>query len=280
MKTTILHAIKNIIDNDLYSLERYKSLNYKIRINNSGEALENLIKDALCGKFQLNEKERMELQSEYFSYTGNQNNPPDLIIRNSDAFEIKKIESNEGGIALNSSFPKDKLYRNSNMITTACKNCEDGWQEKDMCYVVGCVDKNQSIRSLWFIYGDCYCAKPEIYTRIKDKITNSIQELGIELSETNEIAKVKRVDPLGITDLRVRGMWGIQHPSKVFSYITEKQKPPYIKALMLKDKFNSFDNEIKKEITEKCQVQNVKIKNPNNPAKLLEATLIEYIFKM
>lgn len=88
--------------------------------------------------------------------------------------------------------------------------------------------------------------KPEIYTRIKDKITNSIQELGIELSETNEIAKVKRVDPLGITDLRVRGMWGIQHPAKVFSYIAKKQKSSYIKALMLKDKFNSFDDAIKK----------------------------------
>ena len=107
MKTTILHAIKNIIDNDLYSLEHYKSLNYKIRINNSGEALENLIKDALCGEFQLIEKEKIELQSEYFSY----------------------------------------IDRNSNMITTACENCEKDWQEKDMCYVVSCFNKNQSIRS-------------------------------------------------------------------------------------------------------------------------------------
>ena len=51
MKTTILHAIKNIIDNDLYSLEHYKSLNYKIRINNSGEALENLIKMLYVASF-------------------------------------------------------------------------------------------------------------------------------------------------------------------------------------------------------------------------------------
>ena len=39
MKTTILHAINNIIDNNLYSLDRYKNLNYKIRINSTGEAL-------------------------------------------------------------------------------------------------------------------------------------------------------------------------------------------------------------------------------------------------
>ncbi len=104
MKTT-LHAINNIIDNDLYSLDRYKNLSSKIRINNTGKALENLIKDVLCGQFQLNEKERIELQSEYFSYTGNQNNPPDLIIRNSDAFEIKKIENNEQ-LLLTVRFPK------------------------------------------------------------------------------------------------------------------------------------------------------------------------------
>lgn len=276
MKTTILHAINNIIDNELYNLDKYRSLNYKIRINNTGESLENLIKDAMCGVFQLDEKERIELQNKYFSYTGNQNNPPDLIIREGDAFEIKKIESNEGSIALNSSFPKDKLYRNSNMITTACKNCEDNWQEKDMCYIIGCVDNKQSIKSLWFVYGDCYCAEPNVYTRIKDKITYSVEDLGIGLSETNEIAKIKKVDLLGITDLRVRGMWSIKHPSKVFSYITERQKNSYIKALMLKSKFQSFDIDIRNKILNKCNVQNVKIQNPNNPADLLDSVLIEY----
>ncbi len=280
MKTTVLHAINNIIDNNLYSLNRYKNLNYKIKINNTGTGLENLIKDALCGQFQLKEKERIELQSEYFSYTGNQNNPPDLIIRNSDAFEIKKIENNERKISLNSSFPKDKLYRENNMITTACKNCDDNWQEKDICYIIGVVDKKQSIRSPWFLYGDCYCAKPEIYTRIKDKITDNIQELGIELSNTNEIAKIKKVDPLGITDLRIRGMWEIKHPSKVFQYITERKLKPYIKALMLKSKFESFDIEIRNQILKKCNLQNVKIQNPNNPANLLETILIEYEFKI
>lgn len=153
MKTNILQAINSLIEDDLYSLERYKTLSYKIRINNTGEALENLIKDALCNNYNLEAD--------------------------------KKIESNEGSIALNRSFPKDKLYKNSNMITVSCKNCEADWIEKDICYIIGCIDKAEKIKSLWFIYGDCYCAKPEVYTRIKDKITNSVQELGIELSTTN-----------------------------------------------------------------------------------------------
>ncbi|MCE2687139.1 MAG: NgoPII family restriction endonuclease [Rickettsiales bacterium] len=280
MKTNILQAINSLIDNDLHSIERYKTLSYKIRINNMGEALENLIKDALCNNFNLEADKRIAIQSEYFSYLGNQNNPPDLIIKNGDAFEVKKIETNEGSIALNSSFPKDKLYRNSNMITIACKNCEADWIEKDICYIIGCVDKSEQIKSLWFVYGDCYCAKPEIYTRVKNKITNAVSELGIELSETNEIAKFKNVDHLGITNLRVRGIWGIKHPSKVFEYLTTKSSKPHIKALMLKEKFYSFDDDSRNEILKKCNVRDVKIQNPNNPAKLMDAILIEYEFNI
>ena len=280
MKTNILQAINSLIDNDLHSIERYKTLSYKIRINNMGEALENLIKDALCNNFNLEADKRIAIQSEYFSYLGNQNNPPDLIIKNGDAFEVKKIETNEGSIALNSSFPKDKLYRNSNMITIACKNCEADWIEKDICYIIGCVDKSEQIKSLWFVYGDCYCAKPEIYTRVKNKITNAVSELGIELSETNEIAKFKNVDPLGITNLRVRGIWGIKHPSKVFEYLTTKSSKPHIKALMLKEKFYSFNDDSRNEILKKCNVRDVKIQNPNNPAKLMDAILIEYEFNI
>ena len=280
MTTDILKGISNIIKNNLYSLEQYRSLNYKIRINNTGEALENLIKDALCGDFLLENDNRIEIQNKYFSYLGNQNNPPDLIIRHGDAFEIKKIESNEGSIALNSSFPKDKLHRNSDMITAACKNCEPNWQEKDMCYIIGCVDKKQFLKSIWFVYGDCYCAKAEIYTRIKDKVTYGIQELGIDLSETKEIAKVKKVDPLGITDLRVRGMWGIKHPSKVFDYVTKQNKKPYIKALMLKSKFISFPKNSIEEITKLAQIRDIKIQSPDNPANLLDAILITYEYQI
>ncbi len=61
-------------------------------------------------------------------------------------------------------------------------------------------------------------------------------------------AKVKKVDPLGITNLRVRGMWSIYHPSKVFGYVTKKSNKPYIKAIMLLKKFNDCDDMIKKKL--------------------------------
>lgn len=276
--TNILYAITHIIEAHISSIKKYKDLTYKNRMNNMGEALENFITDALCNSFSDDENEKLTKKSQYFSYLGNQNNPPDLIIKNGDAFEIKKIETNEGNLALNSSFPKDKLYYNSPLITNACRNCESDWVQKDICYVIGCIDKQESFKSLWFVYGDCYCANSEIYMRIKDKITDGIASLGIETSETNEIAKVKKVDPLGITDLRVRGMWSISHPSKVFDYITQKSTNPCIKAVMLQEKFDSFDNGIKTKIQEKASVKNVNIQNPNNPAQIQKAVLIEYEF--
>jgi hypothetical protein len=277
MKTNILQAISNIIEKSYIRIDDYKTLKYQTRINNNGEAFENLIKDALCNNFN-QQSDKRELHNQFFSYLGNQNNPPDLIIRGGDAFEIKKI-GNNNDIALNSSFPKEKLYRNSNMINSACKNCEENWVEKDICYVIGNIDKNSLIKNLWFVYGDCYCASPRIYERLKDKITKNIHELGIELSSSNEIARVNKVDPLGITYLRVRGMWGIKNPSKVFEYIITKSTP-HIRALMLKEKYYSFDINSRNDLSKKCEVKEVRIKDPNNPAKLLDAILIEYEFKL
>ena len=85
-----------------------------------GEALEEYIKDLFSGTvFEKNENKRMEIISKVFSYLGNTNNPPDSILREGDAIEVKKIENKTSSLALNSSFPKAKLYSNSTMITDA-----------------------------------------------------------------------------------------------------------------------------------------------------------------
>ena len=66
------------------------------------------------------------------------------MLRNGDAIEVKKIESLSSALALNSSYPKHKLYCNSSMISTACREAEQ-WSEKDMIYAVGVVEKNKNI---------------------------------------------------------------------------------------------------------------------------------------
>ena len=113
--------------------------------------------------------EKNKIFSQNFSYIGNQNNPPDLIIRNGDAIEIKKIENLNSAIALNSSYPKAKLHADSPMITKSCRECED-WREKDILYVIGVVAKENILKSLWFVYGDCYAAEKEIYEKIKNTL--------------------------------------------------------------------------------------------------------------
>ena len=280
METNILIAIANLVKNPITNLvSHYRAAN---RANHMGDALEFYIKDLFCNSLNENDFEKKnENYSKYFSYIGNQNNPPDIIIKQGDAIEVKKIESLRSGIALNSSYPKDKLYSDSPMITTACRNCED-WREKDLVYVVG-VSKDDKLKALWLVYGNCYSASKEVYERGRDKISKGVNELqDVEFSETNELGRVNKVDPLGITYLRIRGMWGIENPIKVFDYVvpTEQNSEFFVNAILLKEKYLSFPEKDRKNlenlVSANFSIKDIKIKSPNNPAKLLEAKLLSF----
>ena len=276
----IIDAIINIVKNPILELREY-SISHN-RANSMGEALEEYIKDIFSGTLFENDKnKRLEIISEVFSYLGNTNNPPDSILRGGDAIEVKKIENKSSSLALNSSYPKAKLYSNSSMITDACRNCEE-WEEKDIIYAIGTCEKNK-LTSLIFVYGEDYAAENKIYENVKNKIKFGIETInGLEFSETNEIGRVNRVDPLGITYFRIRGMWGIENPIKVFNYIYERDNTKQFNfmALINDDKYNSFFNREELENLEKenkyLEIRNVKIKNPNNPAQLRSAKLITF----
>ena len=280
MNTNLLIALINIIENPITDLvAHYKGSN---RANNMGDALETYIKDIFC--YSVNEKND-NLHSDFFSYLGNTSNPPDMIIKNGDAIEVKKIETPTSALALNSSYPKDKLHRDDSRITEFCRNCEpNDWQIKDILYVVGVSPKGTNkLRNLWFVYGDCYAADNEIYKRVANKISQGIREIpDVEFIETNELAKVKKVDPLGITDLRVRGMWHIDNPHKVFKeFATIKHEHGFtVHAIMLKEKYDSFPvsdtSKLENIKNPALTISNIKIKSPNNPAQLLDAKLISY----
>jgi len=189
----------------------------------------------------------------------------------------------KSAISLNSSYPKDKLHADDSRITTACKDSDGGnWKQKDIIYVVGAAPQS-NLKSLWFVYGDCYAANREIYQRISTKISNGIKEIpDVELIKTNELAKDKKVDPLGITDLRVRGMWHIENPIKVFNDYTHSSENYEfsLHVLLLKEKYFSFPENDRKTLetmeNEQFNISSIEIRDPNNPAKLLEAKLIFY----
>lgn len=276
----IINAIYNLINNPVIELrEFYKSKN---RANNMGEALEEYVKDLFANTInESDEQSRLAKISDTFSYLGNQNNPPDSMLYLGDAIEVKKIEGKNASLALNSSYPKHKLYADSKLITEACRNCEK-WSEKDIIYAVGVVNGSM-LNSLCMVYGIDYAADNSTYEKIKEIIVNGVNDIpDVEFAPTNEIAKVKKVDPLGITDLRVRGMWSIENPFKVFNYIYERDfsKKFNFMCVIRETKYSSFEN---KSLIEKCvgnikgfNITDVKIKNPNNPAHLEEAKLITF----
>lgn len=279
--TNILEAIVNIVDNPILEIRNHYA--GRNRANNVGEALETFVKDAFANIIHAtDEQERMARYNEVFSWLGNQNHPPDIMIRQGDAIEVKKTQSVNSDLALNSSYPKSNIQSNSTMITQECRTCEE-WIEKDLIYCVGHTN-DESVNSLWMVYGNIYAAKHETYQIIKQKITDGINEIpNVELAETNELGRVNRVDPLGITNLRIRGMWQIQNPRRVFNYLHIQTDNKFeLVAIIPTNKYNSFPNDSKNRIenlgNENLTINNVRVKDPNNPANLLDAKLI--VFKM
>lgn len=279
--TNILEAIVNIVENPIYEIRNHYS--GRNRMNNVGEALETFIKDAFSNTILTDdEQEKMRKYNEEFSWLGNQNHPPDIMIKGGDAIEVKKTQSANSDLALNSSYPKSTVQANSTMITQSCRACED-WTEKDLIYCVGHTN-DDSIKSLWLVYGNIFAANHETYQIIKQKITEGINEIpNVELAETNELGRVNRVDPLGITNLRIRGMWQIQNPRRVFNYLhTSSANSFELVAIIPTSKYDSFPTESKTKIetlkNPNLTINNVQVKDPNNPANLIGAKLI--IFKL
>ncbi len=279
--SNIIDAIVNLVQYKNNSLLKNTSGNN--RANNSGDGLEEYVKDLFAGTFSYESTERLEKHNNVFSYLGNNTNPPDAMLRGGDAIEVKKIESPNASLALNSSYPKNKLYASSNMISRACKDAER-WNCKDIMYVVGYILKNR-LKQLCIVYGMDYCADESCYLKIKNTIKESVESIpSIEFSESRELGHINKVDPLGITYMRVRGMWGIENPWKVFSYVYSRtfEKDFSFMCIINEDKWNSMENafvlyDLVKE-TETLKIKDIRIKNPNNPANLRNAKLVTFVF--
>jgi hypothetical protein len=277
--SNLLKALKLIIDHPIIQVKNYYT--GRNRANSVGEALETYVKDIFANSFNLSEIERIEKLNEVFSYLGNQNNPPDIILRNGDAIETKKVQSGNSDLALNSSFPKAQLFANDLLLKDEARNGEK-WEAKDIIYVIGHTS-DTDIKHIWFVYGDCFAAKKEVYERIKTTIADGIKSIpDVEFAKTNELGRVNRVDPLGITNLRIRGMWTLQNPSKVFSYLDciDTNSKFQINCILRTEKFDSFPKEDRDNLInlkkENYFLKDVKIKNPNNPAQLLDCKLITF----
>jgi len=277
--TNILEAIYNIVNqNDFKIRALYSGRN---RANSMGEALEKYIKDVFADTLGVeSEAERMKVYNRKFSWLGSQNNPPDIMIKGGDAIEVKKTQSAKSSLALNSSYPKADLRHTSPMITKECKECEE-WTVKDLIYCVGHTTDTE-LKSLWLVYGNIFAAKHKTYQRIKDTISDGIKTIpDVMFSETKELGRVNQVDPLGITNLRIRGMWQIENPRKVFDYLHVSDKKDFeLVCIIPSEKYNSFSKESRNRIegikNKGFNISEAEVKDPNNPAKLLKCKIINY----
>lgn len=280
MSNNIIDAILNIIKYDDRSVG--ESSNYHNRLHAMGEPLEDYIKDAFAGTINSSTTTKISTYNRIFSYGGGKNNPPDAILKDGDAIEVKKVEG-IGSIPLNSSYPKSKLHHDDTRISKDCRDIEGGnWKEKDIIYAIGCVNKGNTLSSLVMVYGDIYCATRDHYERIFNTIKDSILNTDLDLERTNELAHINAVDPLGITYFRARGMWGITHPFKVFNYIYNYNPKCYFEMMVVipKNKFESFANKnvlIKESSTNNhLTITDCQVKDPNNTVKLIDVKLISY----
>lgn len=253
------------------------------RLNAMGDMLEMYIKDAFASvPSNATTPQRNLLYSQTFAYLGNNSNPPDAMLKNQgDAIEMKKVQHLTSALALNSSHPHDILHSTDSLLSDDARTCEP-WKNRDLIYAVGVVIK-QDIHYICLAYGDTFCANENIYLGLKQRLQNGIQNIpAITFSPTNELGRVNAVDPLGLTYLRMRGMWHIATPIQYFKQFHTPQthidvkKNFNLEVIVLNNKFNTFPNALLLQNVNGLAIEDINIPNPNNPAQLLSAKLISY----
>jgi len=273
--TNILEALINIVENKDYEIKEYtKGGN---RAQNMGEALEEYIFDAFSNSFNIEDREeRAAKHQEAFSFLGSKNKIPDAILKNGDALEVKKATS-ESSIQLNSSYPKHTLKATDTRIKASALICEDKkWEEKEMLYCFGYIPSGDiHLKSIWFVYGRILCDLQEVYEEIINNIKSNLDDD----YDGNELGGATGVDSLKITTLRVRGMWVIKHPQKVFSNLVKDwgNNDFEVKALIPKNIFDNFPQSSKDRLNESVlNIKEIEVTDPTNRAKTLDCVFIYY----
>lgn len=288
----ILDAIMNILNDGTFMANRNKE-NTVNTVNQVGDPLEEFVKDAFAGSFGMEGEEREQSVNEVIIYGGNSSNPPDMIVGGEDsaAIEVKKSDSANSDLQLNSSLPHYRLRCEDSRITEKCKRIMAG-EDKDIIYVVGSFKANsKEVKHLAFVYGQTYCAEETVYRRIDEVVRKKLVELTTEIQEimptaykdedSNELAKLKEIDPLGYCDLRVRGMYTYASPFRVFNEaIPRRGRNRTILAVIPTDIYEHFSN--KKEFEdylekkEKMSVVDIEIDNPDGSESKISCKKILY----
>lgn len=218
-------ALKDLIDKG-YNWTQYNSLSFggRNRAQAQGAHLEDIVKDILCGVAPDDVQGREAVLNKFLAFQGAANNPPDAMFRggnSGDAFEVKKSEKkSSGSLDLNSSHPYSHLTSDLSRIAREARECEV-WDRRDIHYVMGNVLTTQRTNNwIWIVQGNIFAADLQSYRNFESDIKSHIEEAiianALEPGLTNELGRINGVDLRENTDLRIRPMWGITSPMRLF----------------------------------------------------------------
>lgn len=281
-KTNVLIALKNVLERNSSVLTPIYRSNGTPNI--AGDSLEYFVKDMFCSRasqYQY-ENEKNRIYDEYLSWKGNSTNFPDFIVKGGVGVEPKKLnDKSYSTLALNSSYPKDYIYPDSQNLP---KNIdEEGWSKKNVVYVAGNIDKDSNkLLTLWFAYGNTMIADRQVYLNLIDEVREAVRGTNATLSNSKELARALGTDPLKNTNLRIRGMYELKHPQLVFKeYIKRRDIPDNatkIYLIILKEDYENISNSPDLNPfyeSGQLEVNQVLISDPNKPESNLDALLFE-----
>lgn len=280
--SNVLKSLHNISkSNHLDVTKSEYASNDNSRIQATGAGLEIFIRDSFCG-IPGTIKNRNVLYEKIFSWLGAKNNPPDAMLKMSDAIEIKKHEGRTSSdLALNSSPPRATLNSDDNKISAACKNSETIPWKKDNLYALG-TTVDGKIKEIMFCYGDCFIANSHHYEKPVSSISETLTKLqddGMKIVKTNELGKIRDVDPLSYSVLRIRGMWHLKSPRKIFENEIDSEDGDNLRviAIMKKEKYDGFPENDKSVLFENSfKIKYFTSPNPNNITEQIDLVVISF----
>lgn len=283
--SNVLIALKNILDRNSCRLTPIFRSNGTA--NAAGDSLEFFVKDMFCtgASAYQHEVDKDKVYDKYLSWKGNSSNFPDFIIKEGVGVEPKKMNGKgAGNLPLNSSFPKAYIYPDTQNLPLKGLIVESEWQKKEIVYVVGNLNqKDDKLIRLWLAYGNTFIANESIYLDLKESIKEAVVNLPNAIFvDTKEFGRIKKVDPLGNSNLRLRGMWELSHPEVVFqSYLKMNEIPENatkINLIITEDEYNNLSDKPDLSIyidENRLKVQKILIPNPNNLEKEISIYLFE-----
>lgn len=256
------------------------SLNHlrKPGVSRAGEGLELWVKHFLAGTIGFVDDSSIQaIWDNKFSFHGGTNNPPDVMLRNSIAAEVKKTEGKGGTLQLNSSWPIRTLHCDDLHIAKKCRDAE-AWAEKPFLLFVGRIDPTaNNISALWIIDGRCLSDNEEVYQSLVSQARSAMLLLGSR--DTKEIGQFAKLDTRGRTLLRVRPMFSLDHPATIFSTFFHHQTTEQfaLDVLIPELAYDSFTAEDRRKLENADQgivIKRLDIPDPTNKESNMRAVHI------